>query len=34
MKAHTSPRTSGTSPLFVSLTVLFVVGALLALIAF
>ena len=34
MKAHTSPRTSGASPLFVSLTVLFVVGALLALIAF
>jgi hypothetical protein len=33
MKADTSPRTSGTSPLLVSLTVLFVVGILLAMIA-
>jgi hypothetical protein len=33
MKADTSPRTSGASPLLVSLTVLFVVGVLLALIA-
>lgn len=34
MKADTSPRTSSASPLFVSLTVLLVVGVLLALIAF